>query len=51
MKREEVAAKCQALFAPVLGASRTDQLIEAVRALERLADVRQLRTFLSATPA
>ena len=51
MTREEVAAKCRALFTPVLGGTRADQLIEAVQALERLADVRHLRNFLSAKPA
>jgi hypothetical protein len=51
MTREEVAAKCQTLFTPVLGGTRADRLIEAVEALERLADVRHLRNFLSAKPA
>ncbi|NNU80179.1 MmgE/PrpD family protein [Halovulum dunhuangense] len=46
MRPEEVEAKARDLIAPVLGADQTGRLIEAVRDIERLADVRDLRPLL-----
>jgi len=40
--------KARILMAPVLGAAKTDALIERVDALERLGDVRELRPLLTA---
>ena len=48
MSRDEVAAKCRDLFAPVLGKRRTEQLIDTVWALESMRDVRELRPLLRA---
>lgn len=48
MPQEEVTAKAQDLLASVLGKDRSDQLIEAVWALDGLADVRELRPLLRA---
>lgn len=42
-----VNAKARELMAPVLGARRTEALIERVGALERLADARELRPLLT----
>ena len=42
-----VSAKARGLMAPVLGARWTDGLIEGFAALERLADVRELRPLLT----
>jgi 2-methylcitrate dehydratase PrpD len=42
-----VNAKARGLMAPILGAERTDALIEAVNALEDLNDVRDLRPLLT----
>ena len=46
MSRDEVAAKCRDLFAPVLGKRRTERLIDTVWALESMSDVRELRPLL-----
>ena len=40
-------AKARLLMAPVLGAEQTEGVIQRVNALEALADVRELRPFLS----
>jgi 2-methylcitrate dehydratase PrpD len=48
MSREEVAAKCRDLLAPVLGKRRAEQLIQTVWAIERVADLRRLRPLLRA---
>jgi hypothetical protein len=42
-----VNAKARSLMAPVLGARRTDALIERVNALQDLDDVRKLRPLLT----
>lgn len=49
MPREEVVAKARDLIAPVIGASKSDQLIQATLALENLKSVRQLRLWLQRT--
>jgi 2-methylcitrate dehydratase PrpD len=46
MPRAEVVGKCRDLIAPVLGAAQCDALIEAVLAIERVNDVRELRPLL-----
>ena len=46
MTREEVVAKCRDLIAPVLGAERSERLIETVMTIESLADIRSLRALL-----
>ena len=43
-----VNAKARELIVPVLGAQRTDALLERIGALERVADVRELRPLLAA---
>jgi hypothetical protein len=43
-----VNAKARELIAPVLGSERTESLLERVGALERMADVRDLRPLLTA---
>ena len=48
MTREEVTAKAQDLLGSVLGEDRAGDLIEALWALDRLADVRDLRPLLRA---
>ena len=45
---EEVAAKALDLIEPVLGASRSNELIDTVNNLEALPNVRELRPLLSA---
>jgi 2-methylcitrate dehydratase PrpD len=45
---ERVNAKARSLMTPVLGADRTELLIERVNALEDVADLRELRALLSA---
>ncbi len=45
-----VVAKARGLMAPVLGATKTEALIQRVNALEELKSVRELMPFLSATP-
>jgi 2-methylcitrate dehydratase PrpD len=46
MTREEVVAKARDLMTPALGASDTARLIESVLNLERLGDIRALRSLL-----
>ena len=46
MTRDDVAAKCRGLLAPVLGARRADALIRAVWEIDRLRDARSLRRLL-----
>ena len=46
MPRAEVVGKCRDLMAPVLGAAQCHALIEAVLAIERVKDVRDLRPLL-----
>jgi 2-methylcitrate dehydratase PrpD len=48
MTRAEVDEKCYHLLTPVLGKSRARKLVDAVWALEKLKDVRSLRTLLRA---
>ncbi|MBT5560532.1 MAG: hypothetical protein HOJ88_11640 [Proteobacteria bacterium] len=45
---EDVAAKARVLMAPILGAERTEELIRQIDQLENLADIRELRKFLTA---
>jgi 2-methylcitrate dehydratase PrpD len=49
MPREEVVAKARDLIAPVVGADKTQRLIDAVLTLERVVDVRTLRPLLQKT--
>jgi hypothetical protein len=42
-----VNAKARGLMEPVLGAKQTEALIQRVNALEGLANVRELRPFLT----
>jgi 2-methylcitrate dehydratase PrpD len=46
MTREEVVAKARDLITPTLGASKATALIEKVYALEKMKDVRELRSLL-----
>ena len=46
MTREEVAAKCQDLMAPILGAKRSAALVRQALDLEHAADIRALRPLL-----
>jgi 2-methylcitrate dehydratase PrpD len=48
---ESVNAKARLLMVPVLGATKTDEVIRRVNALEALSDLRELRPFLSHTTA
>ncbi len=48
MSRDEVAAKSRDLLVPVIGARRTQRLIDTVWRIERVGDVRQLRPLLQA---
>jgi len=43
-----VSAKARDLMAPVLGADRTDRLIQSINALETIGDIRQLRPLFTA---
>ena len=47
MDTESVNAKARSLMAPVLGAEKTEAIIQRVNDLEKLKDVRELRPFLS----
>jgi len=47
MDTESVNAKARSLMAPVLGAEKTEAIIQRVNELEKLKDVRELRPFLS----
>ena len=49
MSRAEIVDKARDLIAPVLGASRATALIDALLALDALADVRALRPLLQRT--
>ena len=44
---EGVNAKARTLMAPILGAARTETLIQRVNAIEEVADIRELRPLLS----
>jgi 2-methylcitrate dehydratase PrpD len=46
MPRDEVVAKCRDLMTPVLGAAACGELIERVLGLERITDMRDLRSLL-----
>jgi 2-methylcitrate dehydratase PrpD len=46
MTREEVEAKARDLMTPVLGSSNVVKLIDKVRAIEKLKDIRELRPLL-----
>ena len=48
MDTQSVNAKARGLMQPVLGAEKTEGVIQRVTALEALADVRELRRFLAA---
>ncbi|MGI4954450.1 MAG: MmgE/PrpD family protein [Janthinobacterium lividum] len=43
-----VSTKARDLMAPVLGADRTDRLIQSINALETIGDIRQLRPLFTA---
>lgn len=49
MTREQVVAKCRALMTPIIGASQSTRLIEAVMSLEHAASVKTLRPLLQKT--
>ena len=44
---EAVNAKARGLMAPILGAQKTEAIIERVNAVETLKDVRELQPFLA----
>jgi len=46
MSRSDVAAKSRDLLVPIIGARRTERLIDTVWYIERVRDVRRLRSFL-----
>jgi 2-methylcitrate dehydratase PrpD len=46
MTRDQVAAKCQGLMAPVLGTAASRSLIDAMFGLEQVDDIRSLRPLL-----
>jgi 2-methylcitrate dehydratase PrpD len=46
MSRDQLVAKCRDLMAPVLGATQTTRLIDRVLALDKSANVRELRPLL-----
>ncbi len=48
MSREEVENKARELMAPILGGERTDDLIAAMWGLEKIANVSELRFWLTA---
>ncbi|HEX5109154.1 MAG TPA: MmgE/PrpD family protein [Vicinamibacterales bacterium] len=48
MSREQLIAKCRDLMSPVLGAAQTTRLIDRVMALEKVANIRELRPLLQA---
>jgi 2-methylcitrate dehydratase PrpD len=48
MRPAEVEKKCAALLRPIVGEARSSALIESVRTLERVTDVRTLGPSLSA---
>jgi 2-methylcitrate dehydratase PrpD len=47
MTTEEVSAKARSLMAPVLGETKTEEVIRRVNALEAVQDVQELRQFLT----
>ena len=47
LSTEAVSAKARDLMAPVLGAARTEQLIERINRLETLDNIRQLRPLIT----
>ena len=47
MTREEVERKCKDLVAPVLGEDRSQELIDTIWNLEKVRNVRELRSLLS----
>jgi hypothetical protein len=49
MSTEEVGKKCRELFIPVLGRDRSDKLIDKVQNLEKVNNVRDLRSLLSSS--
>jgi 2-methylcitrate dehydratase PrpD len=49
MTRDEVVAKCRDLISPVLGASTTPKLIDAVLSLQKVKNVRELGQYLKKT--
>ena len=49
MPTELVAAKCKELMIPILGAERTSMLIDRIWNLERVSNVRELRSLLAAS--
>jgi 2-methylcitrate dehydratase PrpD len=49
MSRGEIVDKARDLMGPVLGASRAAALVDALLALDTLADVRELRPLLQRT--
>jgi 2-methylcitrate dehydratase PrpD len=46
MPRSEVVTKCHDLIEPVLGKAKADQLIETIMGIEKISDIRVLRTLL-----
>lgn len=50
MSEAQVEAKARDLLGPALGAARADRLIAAVREIEGMADVRELRPLLQTRP-
>jgi 2-methylcitrate dehydratase PrpD len=48
LSTEAVNAKARDLMTPVLGAAKTDKLIETINRLETLKDIRQLRPLITA---
>lgn len=51
MTTEEVEKKCENLLTPVLGADRSQKLINKIWNLEQVSDLRELRPLLSGYPA
>jgi len=46
MSRAEVIEKARDLIVPILGRETSERLIEAVFAIERMTDIRKLRSLL-----
>jgi 2-methylcitrate dehydratase PrpD len=46
MGKDEVVSKCTDLIAPIVGSEKTKKLVEVVFTLERLANLRELRSLL-----
>jgi 2-methylcitrate dehydratase PrpD len=46
MSRDEIVAKARDLIVPVLGAETCGKLVDAIFALERIKDIRELRPLL-----